>query len=54
MGASAGAYLLACLPIAAYVGWVWSRQRRLSRRLQELQDLMESELPRSEIRSKAA
>ena len=54
MGANAGTCLLACLPIAAYLGWVWARQRRLTRRLRELQAMLESEEPRSEIRSKAA
>ncbi|MCY2989854.1 MAG: CcmD family protein [Planctomycetota bacterium] len=54
MTAAAVAYLVACLGIGLYVSWVWTRQRRLSRRLRELHAYLEPEPTQEEVRSKAA
>ena len=54
MTAIAVPYLLVCLGVASYAGWVWTRQRRLSRRIRALQAFLEREPPHEEIRSKAA
>jgi CcmD family protein len=54
MTAAAVAYLVACLGIGLYVSWVWTRQRRLSRRLRELQAYLEPEPTQEEVQSKAA
>ena len=52
MVAAAVTYSLTFVGIGLYVGWIWVRQRRLSRRIRELQ--FSAERPRQEIRSKAA
>jgi hypothetical protein len=52
MWAAAVTYSLVCLGIGLYAGWVWLRQRRLSRCIQELQ--VSAQRPRQELHSKAA
>jgi hypothetical protein len=47
-------YLIACLGIGLYVTWFWTRQRRLSRRLRQLQAYLEPEPVQEEVQSKAA
>ena len=54
MTAAAVTYLVACLGIGLYVSWVWTRQRRLSRRLRELHAYLEPEPTQGEVQSKAA
>jgi hypothetical protein len=54
MVAAAVTYSLACFGIGLYVGWVWLRQRRLSRRFQELRCHTERPLLHGEIHSRAA
>ena len=54
MGAVAVTFLVVCLAIGLYAGWVWMRQRRLTREMRELRLRVEREPPREEIRSKAA
>ncbi len=50
----AGTYLIVCLAIGAYAVWVWTRQRRLARRLRELREQVRHLPPPEELRSKAA
>ena len=54
MGAVGVTYLVVCLTIGLYAGWVWTRQRRLARQVRELHLRVEREQRREEIRSKAA
>lgn len=54
MSAAAVAYSVACLGIGLYASWVWTRQRRLSRRIRELRACLEPDQPQEEVRSKAA
>lgn len=54
MTAAVVAYFVACLGIGLYVSWVWTRQRRLSRRLRELHAYLEPERTQEEMQSKAA
>ena len=54
MTAIAATYLVTGVGIALYAGWVWIRQRRLSRRIRELHAYLELEPSQEERRSKAA
>jgi hypothetical protein len=54
MVAAVVTYSLACSGIGLYVGWIWLRQRRLSRRIRELEFHAARPLQREEVHSRAA